>query len=124
MSDEIKQVSHQLGILTACTANLEKQITLANQKLDCVHQQTIVTNESVKSAHKRLDSHGMNIETIYEQRKEDLAVVNKRHNTLKTIVDGHENLKWAGMGIFGLISLSLGLVGSYLKYFITGAPPT
>ena len=111
MSEEIKQVSHQLGALAAITSNLEKQLTLANQKLDCVHQQTIVTNESVKSAHKRQDT----MEDSLSSLKED-------QDDIKKIVDRHENLKWAAVGIFGFVSFSLGLLGTFAKYVFAGAP--
>lgn len=103
--DHIKEVSHTLGVLSASYSNLEKQMSMINEKLDCVHTQTIITNESVKSAHKRLDSHEDHVQTI-----------NKEHKDLKKVVNSHERLKWTGIGIFGMISFSLGLLGSFGRY--------
>lgn len=109
MSEEIKQVSHQLGALTACVSNLEKQITSVSGKLDRVYDQVIITNESTKSAHKRIDT-----------QVKDQDETTDEHKALKKVVDGHENIKWAGVGIFSFVSFSLGLLGSFVKYIFTG----
>jgi hypothetical protein len=96
MTEEIKDVSHLLGKLVTGLENLEKQSQKMEDKLDCVHKQTIITNESVKSAHKRLDTHA----TIQED------VVKK--------VDNHEGLVKAGYVIFGGVSFCLGLLGTFI----------